>query len=55
MGEGRKGSETLDVRREKLKEKGERQLGHPDEIRATTISLGRQMNTDYRDTKYKEY
>jgi len=21
-------------------------LGHPDEIRATTISLGRQMNTD---------
>ena len=28
MGEGRKGSETLDVRREKLKEKGERQLGH---------------------------
>jgi len=29
-------------------------MGHPDEIRATTISLGRQMNTDYRDTKYKE-
>jgi hypothetical protein len=32
-----------------------KKLGHPDEIRATKISLGRQMNTDYRDTKYKEY
>ena len=38
MGEGRKGSETLDVRREKLKEKGERQLGHPDEISVSLIT-----------------
>jgi len=29
------------------------QLGHPDEIRAKKISLGRQMNTDYHGLKRK--
>ena len=34
-----------------LQQKG--QLGHPDEIRAKKISLGRQMNTDYHGLKRK--